>query len=47
MIMNEQSKGMRLLYTVFLLAVTVKTAIDLYDRLFPKEKDSNCKRQTI
>jgi len=40
--MNEQSKGMKVLYTVFLLAITARTVIALYDRFVPKEKECNC-----
>lgn len=42
--MNEQSKGMKLLYTVFLLAITARTVIALYDRFAPKENESDCKK---
>lgn len=45
MTMNEQSKGMKLLYTVFLLAITARTVIALYDRFTPKEKECNCKKE--
>jgi hypothetical protein len=44
--MNEQSKGMKILYTVFLLAVTARTVIALYDRLTPKEPTCNCKEKS-
>ncbi|MGQ0827928.1 MAG: hypothetical protein ACT4ON_06000 [Bacteroidota bacterium] len=43
--MNDQSKGMKLLYTVFLLAVTARTVIALYDRFTPKEKECDCKNK--
>ncbi len=43
--MNEQSKGMKVLYTVFLLAITARTVIALYDRCVPKEKECNCKKE--
>jgi hypothetical protein len=45
MTMNEQSKGMKLLYTVFLLAITTRTIIALYDRFAPKEKECNGKKE--
>ena len=35
--MHEQGKGMRLLYAVFLLAVTARTVIALYDRFHKKD----------
>lgn len=40
--MNQQSPGMKLLYTVFLITVTVHTVVLLMDRFAPKE-DCNCK----
>lgn len=43
--MNEQSKGMKVLYTVFLLAITTRTVIALYDRFAPKEPECNCKKE--
>lgn len=43
--MNEQSNGMKVLYTVFLLAVTARTIIALYDRFAPKEEECNCKKK--
>jgi len=44
--MNEQSKGMKVLYTVFLIVITTRTIIALYDRLAPKEKECDCKNKT-
>jgi hypothetical protein len=44
--MNDQSKGMKILYTVFLLAVTARTMIALYDRFTEKEKKSDCKNKS-
>ena len=44
--MNEQSKGMKLLYAVFLLAITASTVIALYDRFAPKEKEGDCKNKS-
>lgn len=44
MTMNEQSKGMKLLYTVFLLAITARTVIALYDRFAPKENECDSKK---
>lgn len=44
MTMNEQSKGMKMLYTVFLLAITARTVIALYDRFAPKENECDCKK---
>jgi hypothetical protein len=35
--MNEQSKGMKVLYAVFLLAITARTVIALYDRFHKKD----------
>ncbi len=43
--MNEQSNGIKLLYTVFLLAVTSRTIIALYDRFYSKEKECDCKNK--
>lgn len=44
--MNEQSKGMKILYTVFLIAVTVRTCVSLYDRLNEGEKkECDCKNK--
>jgi hypothetical protein len=43
--MNEQSKGMKLLYAVFLLAITARTVIALYDRFTPQEKECDCKNK--
>jgi hypothetical protein len=43
--MDGQSKGMKLLYAVFLLVVTARTIIALYDRLSPKEKECDCKNK--
>ena len=45
MTMNEQSKGIKLLYAVFLLVITTRTIIALYDRLAPKEKECECKNK--
>jgi hypothetical protein len=44
--MNEQSKGMKLLYAVFLLAITTRTVIALYDRFAPEEKKCDCKNKS-
>jgi len=41
--MNE-SKGMKLLYTVFLITMTVHTACMLMDRFAPK-KDCSCNKK--
>lgn len=43
--MNDQSKGMKILYTVFLLAVTARTMIALYDRFAPKAPECNCNKK--
>lgn len=43
--MNEQSKGMKILYTVFLLAITTRTVIALYDRFTPKKPECNCNKK--
>lgn len=44
--MNEQSKGMKILYTVFLLAVTARTVIALYDRFNESDKkECDCKNK--
>lgn len=43
--MNEQSKGMKMLYTIFLISVTVHTVVLLMDRLVPKEPKCNCKKE--
>lgn len=43
--MNEQSKGMKILYTLFLLAVTTSTVIALYDRFSTKEQGCNCNKK--
>lgn len=44
--MNEQSKGMKILYTVFLIAVTVRTCVSLYDRLSEADKkECDCKKK--
>ena len=43
--MNDQSKGMKVLYTVFLMAVTARTIIALYDRFAPKEPECNCNKK--
>lgn len=42
--MNEQSKGIKVLYAVFLLAITTSTVLALYDRFKLKDKDCDCKR---
>lgn len=42
--MNDQSKGMKILYTLFLLAITANTVLNLYDRFGPKEK-CHCKEK--
>ena len=42
--MNEQSKGIRIIYAVFLVAVTVRAIVSLNDRFFPKEKECDCKK---
>jgi hypothetical protein len=40
---DQQSKGFKLLYTVFLLAITTRTLVALYDRFHqptsPNQKD--------
>jgi len=43
--MNDQSKGMKVLYTLFLLAITASTILNLYDRFAPKEKECKCKEK--
>jgi len=44
--MNEQSRGEKVLYTVFLLAVTAHTIVLLIDRFGPKEeKTCNCNKE--
>lgn len=44
--MNEQNKFMKTLYTVFLVAVTVRTCVSLYDRFNEDEKkECDCKKQ--
>lgn len=44
--MNDQSKGMKILYTVFLIAVTVRTCVSLYDRLKEADKkECDCKNK--
>jgi hypothetical protein len=42
--MDEQGKGMKLLYAVFLLAVTARTIIALYDRFHKKDNGGNIKQ---
>jgi hypothetical protein len=42
--MGDQGKGLKLLYTVFLLAVTARTVIAIYDR-FNKKDDQNKLKQ--
>lgn len=41
--MTDQGKGMKVLYTVFLLAVTVRTVIAIYDRLNKKDEQNKVK----
>ncbi|HSH67891.1 MAG TPA: hypothetical protein VLB84_19270 [Bacteroidia bacterium] len=44
--MNDQSKGMKILYTVFLIAVTIRTCVSLYDRLTEADKkECDCKNK--
>lgn len=44
--MNEQSKGMKILYTVFLIAVTIRTCVSLYDRYMEADKkECDCKNK--
>lgn len=43
--MNEQSKGMKVIYTIFLISVTVHTVVLLWDRLATKEPACKCKKQ--
>lgn len=44
--MNEQSKLMKAIYTVFLIAVTVRTCVSLYDRFNEVEKkECDCKNK--
>lgn len=44
--MNEQSKLMKALYTVFLIAVAVRTCVSLYDRFTEEEKkECDCKNK--
>ena len=44
--MNEQSKGIRMIYAVFMIAVTVRAIVSLHDRFYPKEKNCECKKCT-
>lgn len=39
--MNEQSKGMKLLYTVFLITMTAHTVVLLMDRWAAKKERSS------
>lgn len=44
--MNEQSKMMKALYTIFLIAVTIRTCVSLYDRYSESEKkECDCKNK--
>ena len=42
--MTDHGKGMKLLYTVFLLAVTAKTVIAIYDRFSKKDEPKAAKQ---
>jgi hypothetical protein len=42
--MSEESKGMKVLYAVFLLAITARTVIALYDRFNRKDDQDNLKQ---
>jgi hypothetical protein len=42
--METEGRGMKVLYTVFLLSITAHTIILLVDRLSPKETECNCKK---
>lgn len=44
--MNDQSKSFKILYTVFLVAVTLRAVVSLYDRFTPKEQSCDCKNNS-
>lgn len=37
----EQTKGTKVLYTIFLLAVTIRTVVAIYDRFKPHNNAAN------
>jgi type II secretory pathway component PulK len=42
--MNEQSNGMKVLYAIFLLAVTARTIVALVDRFHKKDHQDKAKQ---